>query len=120
MDLLLDVRKYYPNISKEDIRVVVLEALPNILPGFSESLAKFAQEKMSGRGIEIRLQTAVTSFDGDEVMTKRLGEDKDGVDSIQSKTVIWTAGVTPVNHNQKITVQDRKGKDHRWREPGGR
>ena len=33
IDLLLDVRKYYPNIKREDIRVIVLEALPNILPG---------------------------------------------------------------------------------------
>ncbi|KFM20983.1 NADH dehydrogenase-like protein YumB [Marine Group I thaumarchaeote SCGC RSA3] len=95
MDLLLDVRKYYPNIKKEDIRVVVLEALPNILPGFSESLAKFAQEKLTEHGIEIKLQTAVTSFDGDEVMIKRLDVDKDAIDesivsSIQTKTVIWT------------------------------
>ena len=99
VDLLLDVRKYYPNIKKDDIKVVVLEALPNILPGFSESLAKFAQEKLTEHGIEIKLQTAVTSFDGDEVMIKRLDVDKDAIDesvvsSIQSKTVIWTAGVT--------------------------
>ncbi len=41
MDLLHDARKYYPNIEKTDIRVIVLEALPAILPGFNEKLAKF-------------------------------------------------------------------------------
>lgn len=115
MDFLLDVRKYYPNIKREDIRVIVLEALQNILPGFSESLAKFAQEKLSGRGIEINLQTAVTSFNGDEVMIKRSDMDKDAIDdsmvsSIQSKTVIWTAGVTPVNTIKRSLFKTDKGK----------
>lgn len=115
MDLLLDVTKYYPNITKEDIRVIVLEALPSILPGFTESLAKFAQEKLTERGIEIKLQTAVTSFDGDEVMIKRLDVDKDAEDdsvisSIQSKTVIWTAGVTPVNTIKRSLFKTDKGK----------
>ena len=115
LDLLLDVRKYYPNIKKEDIHVIVLEALSSILPGFSESLAKFAQEKLTEHGIEIRLQTAVTSFDGNEVMTKRLDTDKDAIDdsiisSIQSKTVIWTAGVTPVNTIKRSLFRTDKGK----------
>lgn len=115
MDLLLDVRKYYPNIKREDIRVIVLEALPNILPGFTESLANFAQEKLTNHGIEIKLQTAVTSFDGDEVMIKKLNVDKDKVDesmisSIQSKTVIWTAGVTPVNTIKRSLFKTDKGK----------
>ena len=116
MDLLLDVRKYYPNIRRDDINVVVLEALPNILPGFTESLAKFAQEKLVQHGIEIKLQTAVTSFDGDEVMIKKLdSEPKDAVDdsmieSIQSKTVIWTAGVTPVNTIKRSLFKTDKGK----------
>jgi NADH dehydrogenase len=114
MDLLLDVRKYYPNIKKDDIRVIVLEALPNILPGFTEGLAKFAQEKLTHHGIEIKVQTAVTSFDGDEVMIKRLDVDKDADDSIissiQSKTVIWTAGVTPVNTIKRSLFKTDKGK----------
>ena len=113
MDLLLDVRKYYPNIKREDIRVIVLEALPNILPGFTQSLAKFAEEKLIERGIEIKLQTAVTSFNGDEVMIKKLDKDADGnsaVSSIQSKTVIWTAGVTPVNTIKRSLFKTEKGK----------
>ncbi|MGY5149984.1 MAG: NAD(P)/FAD-dependent oxidoreductase [Candidatus Nitrosopumilus sp. bin_68KS] len=115
IDLLLDVRKYYPNIKREDIRVIVLEALPNILPGFSESLAKFAQGKLVGHGVEIKLQTAVTSFNGDEVMIKKLDVDKDAIDesvvsSIQSKTVIWTAGVTPVNTIKRSLFKTEKGK----------
>ena len=74
MDLLLDARKYYPTIHKEDIKVIVLEALGMILPGFNIKLANFAKDKMMKRGIDIRLKTAVTSFDGNEVTTKSLDE----------------------------------------------
>lgn len=112
MDLLLDVRKYYPNIMREDIKVVVLEALPSILPGFTESLARFAQKKLTENGVEIKLRTAVTSFDGDEVMVKDLDEkdEEEAISAIQTKTVIWTAGVTPVNTIKRSLFKTEKGK----------
>lgn len=112
MDLLLDVRKYYPNITRKDIKVVVLEALPSILPGFTEDLAKFAQKKLTENGVEIKLRTAVTSFDGDEVMVKNLEEEdeEEAVSAIQTKTVIWTAGVTPVNTIKRSLFKTEKGK----------
>ena len=112
MDLLLDARKHYATIHNEDLRVVVLEALPMILPGFNEKLAAFARDKMVERGIDIRLKTAVTSFDGNEVVTKPLGEDsKDAATkSIRTKTLIWTAGVTPVNTIKRSMFKTEKGK----------
>ena len=116
MDLLLDARKYYPTIHKDDIKVIVLEALGMILPGFNTKLANFAKDKMVERGIDIRLKTAVTSFDGNEVTTKSLDENpKDSVDtseinSIITKTLIWTAGVTPVNTIKRSMFKTEKGK----------
>ncbi len=117
MDLLLDVRKYYPAISKEDLKVVVLEALSAILPGFNQKLAEFAKDKLEEKGIEIRLETVVTSFNGNEVTTKPLGAAaaKDGVEetrigAIQTKTLIWTAGVTPVNTIKRSMLKTKKGK----------
>ena len=111
MDLLLDARKYYPTIHKEDLRVVVIEALPMILPGFNEKLAGFAKEKMTDRKIDIRLKTAITSFDGNEVTTKTLVQNtKDLIDVIRTKTLIWTAGVTPVNTIKRSMFKTEKGK----------
>ena len=116
MDLLLDARKYYPTIHKGDIHVIVLEALPMILPGFNEKLAEFAKGKMIERGIDIRLRTAVTSFDGIEVIVKSLDENpKDSIDEskmnvIRTKTLIWTAGVTPVNTIKRSMFKTDKGK----------
>ncbi len=116
MDLLLDARKHYPTIHKDDLKVIVLEALPMILPGFNEKLAEFAKEKMVDRGIDIRLQTAVTSFDGNEVTTKALEQnpknstDESIVDAIRTKTLIWTAGVTPVNTIKRSMLKTDRGK----------
>ncbi|MGV7225887.1 MAG: NAD(P)/FAD-dependent oxidoreductase [Nitrosopumilus sp.] len=116
MDLLLDARKHYPTIQKDDLKVVVLEALGMILPGFNEKLANFAKDKMIERGIDIRLKTAVTSFDGNEVTIKSLDEhpkdsvDTSEIDSIITKTLIWTAGVTPVNTIKRSMFKTEKGK----------
>ncbi|MFQ5781690.1 MAG: NAD(P)/FAD-dependent oxidoreductase [Nitrosopumilus sp.] len=116
MDLLLDARKHYPTIRKEDLRVVVIEALPMILPGFNEKLAGFAKEKMTDRGIDIRLKTAITSFDGHEVTTKSIDQnpkdpiDESIIDVIRTKTLIWTAGVTPVNTIKRTMFKTDKGK----------
>ena len=116
LDLLLDARKHYPTINKDDIRVIVLEALPMILPGFNEKLADFSKVKMIERGIDIRLKTAVTSFDGTEVTVKSLDEipknsvDESKISVIRTKTLIWTAGVTPVNTIKRSMFKTDKGK----------
>jgi NADH dehydrogenase len=114
MDLLLDASKYYPKINKNDINVVVLEALPNILPGFDEKLAKFAHRLLNKHGIEIKLKTAVTSFDGFEIKMKKIVEKSENQDSeteaIQTRTVIWTAGVTPVNTIKRSMFKTEGGK----------
>ena len=116
MDLILDARKHYHSIHKDDLKVVVIEALPMILPGFNEKLAEFAKQKLIERGIDIKLQTAITSFDGNEVTTKSIDQnpkdplDESKVDSIRTKTLIWTAGVTPVNTIKRSMLKTNKGK----------
>jgi NADH:ubiquinone reductase (H+-translocating) len=116
MDLILDARKHYHSIHKDDLKVVVIEALPMILPGFNEKLAEFAKEKLIERGIDIKLQTAITSFDGNEVTTKLIDQnpkdqvDESKVDSIITKTLIWTAGITPVSTIQRSMLKTDRGK----------
>jgi len=116
MDLLLDARKYYPNIHKEDLKVIVLEAMGEILPGFNKKLADFAKKKLIERGINIQLKKAVTSFNGNEVTIKTLDEtpkdsiNQSEVESIITKTLIWTAGITPVNTIKRSMFKTEKGK----------
>lgn len=107
-DLIADVTKHYRNISREDAGVVVLEAGSRILAGFEDSLAEFTMEKLAERGIEICLNTAMGSFDGSEAMVKDLegGAER----AVQTKTVIWTAGVTPVSTIKRSLFKTEKGK----------
>ena len=115
-DFLLDARKHYPNISEKDIRVIILEALPVVLPGFSEKLAKFTKDKLIQRGIEIKLNTAVLSFDGSEVIIKSVVDATKNpvkqaeLDAIQTKTLVWTAGVTPVDTIKNSLFKTDRGK----------
>ena len=114
MDLLLDASKYYPKIHKDDIHVMVLEALPNILPGFDPKLAGFAHNLLEKHGIEIKLKTAVTSFDGFEIKMKKIVDESKNEDpeteAVQTRTVIWTAGVTPVNTIKRSMFKTERGK----------
>jgi NADH dehydrogenase len=115
-DFLLDAKKHYPKISEKDIRVIVLEALGVVLPGFSEKLAKFTKNKLIQRGIEIMLNTMVVSFDGSEVIIKSTGDGtktpvkETGLDAIQTRTLVWTAGVTPVDTIKDSVFKTDRGK----------
>jgi NADH dehydrogenase len=108
MDLLHDARKYYHNIKKTDIRIIVLDALPVILPGFNE---KLALEKLCESRTEVKASTKLSSFSGDEVIIENAHpatEDSSKqsiVNVIQTKTLVWTAGVTPVDII-KISLQN--------------
>ena len=115
-DFLLDAKKYYPNVSEDDIKVIVLEALSIVLPGFSDKLASFTKDKLVQRGIEIRLNTQVVTFDGSEVITKdavdptKTPVKEPTMDAIETKTLIWTAGVTPVDTIKNSVFKTDRGK----------
>ena len=105
-DLLVDATKYYPAISPDEIRVVVVEALPRILPGFAENLAKFAYESLVRRGTEVKLSSRLVSFDGNEAEVSW----NDGSETIHTKTVIWTAGFTLPNIMKRSVFKTVRGR----------
>jgi NADH:ubiquinone reductase (H+-translocating) len=87
-DLPREVMKFYPNLKEDMLRVVLVHPGELILPELGESLGRYAQKQLSRRGVEIRLNTSVTSYDGNEVTLN------DGA-KIPTRMVIWTAGITP-------------------------
>ena len=105
-DLLVDATKHYPAISRDEIRVVVVESRPGILAGFAENLAKFAYKALVRRGIEMKLQSKLVSFDGSKAEVSWEG----GSETIRSNTLIWTAGFTAVNMVQRSVFKTVKGK----------
>ncbi|MCP6048590.1 FAD-dependent oxidoreductase, partial [Klebsiella pneumoniae] len=66
-------------------RIVLLEAGPRLLAAFPEALSRAAGEKLSRLGVEVRTGTRVEAIDETGVSV--------GGTRIESRTVIWAAGV---------------------------
>jgi NADH dehydrogenase len=87
-DLLREAMKFYPRLSREMLRVVLVDPGDHILPELGASLGHYAQERIARRGVEVRLGTRVASYDGREVTLH------DGT-KLATGMLIWTAGITP-------------------------
>jgi len=90
----------------------IIEALSSILPGFNKKLVKFAHNKLEKNGIKILLDTIVSSFDGKIVIVKKSAKSTSTVKSkiiIPSYTLVWAAGVTPVEIIKKSIFKTMKG-----------
>jgi NADH dehydrogenase len=102
-DFLREAVKFYPNLTEQMIRVVLVEYGPAVLPELDASLGNYAQQKLSHRGVEIRLNTAVAS------MSERGVTLSDGT-FIQTKMLIWTAGTAPNPLLATLPCPKEKGK----------
>jgi len=87
-DFLRESVKFYPHLSEKDLRVVLVHAGEVILPELDESLGRYAQKRLSERGVEIRTGAKLESFDG---TLARLS----GGEEIAAHTVVWAAGTAP-------------------------
>ena len=77
----------YPHLSPDELNIVLVHSRDRILPELSESLAKYAQQKMESRGVKFRLNA-------------RLADAQPGMVSlsdaqIPAQTLVWTAGTAP-------------------------
>lgn len=87
-DFVREALRFYPRISPERIRMVLVHAGPVILPELGEKLGAYAQAKLGARGIEILTNAKVASVDAGGVTLA------DGR-RIASRMVVWTAGTSP-------------------------
>ena len=87
-DFLRDALKYYRNIKESDLRIVLIHPGDVILPELGPELGAYTAKKLRERGVEVLTKTRVTNYDG-HVVTLNNGM------SIETRTLIWTAGTTP-------------------------
>jgi NADH dehydrogenase FAD-containing subunit len=83
----LTMRRDFRRIDPRRARIVLVEAGPRVLSAFDESLSLKTQERLRSKGVELRLGQPVEHIDAEGVIV--------GGERIFSRTVIWTAGVTP-------------------------
>jgi NADH:ubiquinone reductase (H+-translocating) len=87
-DFVRETMRYYPDLSEELIRVVVIHPGKFLLPELGEELGNYAERKLRERKVEVIKGTRVASYDG-SLVTLTDGK------SIPTSTLIWTAGVKP-------------------------
>jgi NADH dehydrogenase len=87
-DFLHESIRFYPHLSADMIRVVLVHPGKVILPELGPKLGSYAQKKLAKRNVEIRVNTKVIRVREDAV------ELSDGT-RVPAKTVIWTAGSSP-------------------------
>lgn len=102
-DFIRQAVKFYPNLSENQLRVLLVHPGPVILPELGESLGKYAQKKLAERGVEVRVNTRVHE------VTEREVKLSDGT-AIQTNTVIWTAGISPNPLLDTLACQEERGR----------
>jgi NADH dehydrogenase len=87
-DLARAAVRRYPGLGREDMRWVLVEAGPRILPELDDGLAAYASDRLRERGIELATETRLSSVE-DGIVRLTNGE------AFRAETVVWTAGVRP-------------------------
>jgi NADH dehydrogenase len=92
----------YPNLRPEDLNVILVHSREHILPELSQSLGRYAQEKMADRGVIFRLNVRLKDFQTGVVSLS------DG--EIPAETLVWTAGTAPNPLLRTLPVErDKRG-----------
>jgi NADH:ubiquinone reductase (H+-translocating) len=94
----LVLRKDYPDLDINEVRVVLIEAAPYVLGAFVPSLREAARRSLLKKGIEVILNARVDAVTESGI---RLANGED----VGARTVIWTAGVRASDLGEATGVQ---------------
>jgi len=102
-DFVREIVRYYPDLSEELIRVVIVHPGDFLLPELGEELGNYAERKLRERKVEVIKGARVASYDG---LLVTLTDGK----SIPASTLIWTAGVKPSPVIASLPYQKERGR----------
>jgi NADH dehydrogenase len=91
----------YPSLMSQT-RVLLVEAQDALLSGFGAKVSELAINRLRSRGIEVLLKTRISKAWSAGVQTA------DG-QTIATRTVIWVAGVKPVDVVESLPFEKAKG-----------
>ncbi len=98
-DFLREALRFYPHLTEDMLRVVLVHPGPVILPELDERLGRYAQTVLAARGVEIRLGARVQGLTDEGVLFS------DG-ERLPAGMLVWTAGTSP--HPLLATLPCRK------------
>jgi NADH:ubiquinone reductase (H+-translocating) len=76
----------YPEIDRTRVHISLIERAPALLAPFHPALREYTRSQLTGRGVEVRLGTAIAEITPDQVVLA------DGT-ALPSDVTIWAAGV---------------------------
>ncbi|MGX1741273.1 NAD(P)/FAD-dependent oxidoreductase [Bosea sp. NPDC055353] len=79
------LRGDFRNFDTRSARVILVEAGPRILAGFTEDLSAYAEQALNRLGVEVRLGQPVSECRADGIML--------GGAFLPARTILWAAGV---------------------------
>ena len=94
--------RYYPGLSADELRFVLVEAAGRILPEVGEDMGRYTLDELRQRGLDVLLQTRLESCVEGEVVLS------DG-QRFAADTLVWTAGVkaSPVLSSTDLPLDDK-------------
>jgi NADH dehydrogenase len=102
-EFLPNVSRAYKNVSKDEIRLVLIEAGPRVAPEFEEKMSAYITKTLTSRGVDLRVSTPVERIEAGKVTLK-------GGEPIVAETIIGAMGVTPSPLVAPLPVEkSRKG-----------
>jgi NADH dehydrogenase len=97
------LRKNFRRIDPKSAHIILVDMGKRPLGTFAESLSEAARLRLLQLGVDVRLEKAVQTIDGEGAVV--------GDERIPSKTVIWTAGVAPSPAGEWLGCEvDRAGR----------
>jgi NADH dehydrogenase len=102
-DFVREAARFYPEIDRNQIRVMLIEAGPRLIPDMNEELAAFAETVLGERGVEVRTNTSVVGVESNGFKLST-GE------PISTGTFIWAAGVAPNPLIESLEVPKERGR----------
>ena len=96
--------RFYPEITDDEVKIILIEASDHVLPGIHERIGEIAVERFKRIGVELRLNTRVAGIRENAVITRDENQ-------IEGDVIVWTAGIRPSPITAGLAVQ--KARDGR-------
>ena len=101
VELFRSVGRFYPRVRKDDVRIVLVEADKTLLPGLPPRMGSYSERDLRRRGVNVMLGDGVRSADDG-------GLELQSGTRIETRTIIWSAGIRPRALDGTDALQRRK------------
>jgi NADH:ubiquinone reductase (H+-translocating) len=103
VDCLKSLRRYYPRVAAEELKVTLLQDPPRLLLELSERLGHAAHKSLAARGVEVRTNARATCVSSNAVALA-------GGEMLGTSTVICTIGTRPNALVERMMLPTERGR----------